>query len=65
MEAPAIAALDSETLVLLFSMMVLVAVLHLEGFFEWVTRQIVARLDPDQLLPGVIFSSGHSCPRFS
>lgn len=54
----AIAALDFETLVLLFAMMVLVAVLHLEGFFEWVTRQIVARLHHDQLLPGVIFSSG-------
>ena len=54
----AIAALDFETLVLLFAMMVLVAVLHLEGFFEWVTRQIVARLDRNQLLPGVIFSSG-------
>ncbi len=54
----AIAALDFETLVLLFAMMVLVAVLHLEGFFEWVTRQIVARLDQNHLLPGVIFSSG-------
>jgi len=54
----AIAALDFETLVLLFAMMVLVAVLHLEGFFEWVTRQIVARLDHNHLLPGVIFSSG-------
>ena len=54
----AIAALDFETLVLLFAMMVLVAVLHLEGFFEWVTRHIVARLDHNHLLPGVIFSSG-------
>ena len=54
----AIASLNYETLVLLFSMMVLVAVLHLEGFFEWVTRQIVARLDPGRLLPGVIFSAG-------
>jgi Na+/H+ antiporter NhaD/arsenite permease-like protein len=54
----AIASLDYETLVLLASMMVLVAVLHLEGFFEWVTLQIVARLKPSQLLPGVILSSG-------
>src|ERR1039458_1112867 len=54
----AIASLDYETLVLLFSMMVLVAVLHLEGFFEGVTRQIVARFEPSHLLPGVIFSSG-------
>src|SRR3569833_786291 len=42
----AIAALDFQTLVLLASMMVLVAVLHLEGFFEWVTHQIVERLEP-------------------
>jgi Na+/H+ antiporter NhaD/arsenite permease-like protein len=54
----AIASLNYETLVLLFSMMVLVAVLHLEGFFEWITRQIVARLGHSRLLPGVIFSSG-------
>jgi Na+/H+ antiporter NhaD/arsenite permease-like protein len=54
----AIASLDYETLVLLFAMMVLVAVLHLEGFFEWVTRQIVVRLEHHHLLPGVIFSSG-------
>jgi Na+/H+ antiporter NhaD/arsenite permease-like protein len=54
----AITALDYETLVLLFAMMVLVAVLHLEGFFEWVTRQIVVRLEHHHLLPGVIFSSG-------
>lgn len=54
----AVASLDYETLVLLFSMMVLVAVLHLEGFFEWITRQIVERLDPSHLLPGVIFSAG-------
>jgi len=54
----AVASLDYETLVLLASMMVLVAVLHLEGFFEWVTRQIVGRIDPSHLLPGVIFSAG-------
>jgi Na+/H+ antiporter NhaD/arsenite permease-like protein len=54
----AIGALDYKTLVLLFAMMVLMAVLHLEGFFEWVTRQIVVRLEHDHLLPAVIFSSG-------
>ena len=54
----AVSALDYGTLVLLSSMMVLVAVLHLEGFFEWVTHQIVERLEPAQLLPGVIFSAG-------
>lgn len=54
----AIAALDLETLVLLFSMMVLVAVLHLEGFFEWITRQAVVRFEHGHLLPAIIFSSG-------
>lgn len=54
----AIASLDYETLVLLFSMMVLVAVLHLEGFFEWITRQVVLRFEHDHLLPAIIFSSG-------
>ncbi len=54
----AIVSIDYETLVLLFSMMILVAVLHLEGFFEWITRLIVFRLDPEHLLPGVIFSAG-------
>jgi Na+/H+ antiporter NhaD/arsenite permease-like protein len=54
----AIASLDFETLVLLFAMMVLVAVLHLQGFFEWITRQIVVRLEHNHLLPGVIFSAG-------
>ncbi|HEY3928021.1 MAG TPA: SLC13 family permease [Candidatus Koribacter sp.] len=54
----AVAALNYETLVLLFSMMVLVAVLHLEGFFEWITGRIVERLKPTQLLPGIIFSAG-------
>lgn len=54
----ALAAIDYETLILLFSMMVLVAVLHLEGFFEWVTLQIVSRLDSGHLLPGVIFTAG-------
>ena len=54
----AIAAIDYETLVLLFAMMILVAVLHREGFFSWVTQQIVVRLEDHHLLPGVIFSAG-------
>ena len=36
--------IDFPTLVLLFSMMVLVAHLHLDGFFDWVTELAVARL---------------------
>jgi len=54
----AVTSLDYRTLVLLFSMMVLVAVLHLEGFFEWISAHLVERLNASHLLPGVIFSAG-------
>ncbi len=46
------------TIVLLFSMMLVVAYLHLAGFFDWVTELVVTRLKPHQLLPTVIFLSG-------
>jgi Na+/H+ antiporter NhaD/arsenite permease-like protein len=46
------------TVVLLFSMMLVVAYLHLAGFFEWVTELVVSRLKPHHLLPTVIFLSG-------
>ena len=46
------------TVVLLFSMMVLVAYLHLAGFFDWITDLVVTRLKPHHLLPTVIFLSG-------
>jgi Na+/H+ antiporter NhaD/arsenite permease-like protein len=46
------------TIVLLFSMMVVVAYLHLAGFFDWITDQVVTRLKPHHLLPTVIFLSG-------
>ena len=54
----AIASVDFATLVLLFSMMLIVASLHLVGFFEWITRLAIEHLSPRQLLPGVIFISG-------
>ncbi len=54
----AIAAIDFRTIVMLFSMMVVVAVLHLDGFFEWIAGHVVARLEPRLLLPGVVFTSG-------
>jgi len=54
----AAASIDFATLVLLFSMMLIVAALHLSGFFEWVTRLAIDHLSPGQLLPGVIFVSG-------
>ncbi|MFZ0284911.1 MAG: anion transporter [Terriglobales bacterium] len=58
---PATAALrfiDFGTLVLLFSMMVVVGCLHLTGFFDWITELIVAHLKPRHLLPTVIFITG-------
>lgn len=46
------------TIVLLFSMMLVVAYLHLAGFFDWVTELVVTRLKPHHLLPTIIFLSG-------
>jgi Na+/H+ antiporter NhaD/arsenite permease-like protein len=46
------------TIVLLFSMMLIVACLHLAGFFDWITEMVVTRLKPHHLLPTVIFLSG-------
>jgi len=54
----AVASLDFGTLVLLFSMMLIVANLHLAGFFDWLTEWIIERLKPHHLLPTVIFTSG-------
>lgn len=54
----AIASIDFTTLVLLFSMMLIVASLHLSGFFEWVTKLAIEHLSGGRLLPGVIFVSG-------
>ncbi len=46
------------TTVLLFSMMLVVAHLHLAGFFDWVTELVVTRLKPHHLLPTVVYLSG-------
>src|SRR5512146_1060867 len=43
--------IDFPTLVLLFSMMLIVAYLHQAGFFDWTTHLIVTRLKPHHLLP--------------
>jgi len=56
--AEALRFIDFGTLVLLFSMMLVVGYLHLTGFFEWITEQIVTRLKPHHLLPTVIFITG-------
>ena len=50
--------IDFGTLVLLFSMMLIVANLRLVGFFEWITALVVRRLRPHHLLPTVIFTCG-------
>ena len=50
--------IDFGTIVLLFSMMLLVAYLHLDGFFDWVTEWIAARIQPQHLLPAIIFLTG-------
>jgi Na+/H+ antiporter NhaD/arsenite permease-like protein len=50
--------IDFSTIVLLFSMMLLVGYLRLAGFFDWLTGQIVARLHARHLLPTVILTSG-------
>ena len=54
----AIASTDFATLVLLFSMMLIVASLHLSGFFEGVGHLVIEHLGPRWLLPGVVFTSG-------
>ena len=54
----ALRSIDFSTLVLLFSMMLIVAYLHLAGFFDWITELVVTRLKPHHLLPTVIFTSG-------
>jgi hypothetical protein len=46
------------TIVLLFSMMLVVAYLHLAGCFDWITELVVTRLKRHHLLPTVIFLSG-------
>ena len=54
----ALQSIDFPTIVLLFSMMVVVANLRLGGFFEHIAEWIVARLHPHHLLPTVIFTCG-------
>src|SRR5262245_6144693 len=54
----ALQSIDFATIVLLFSMMVVVANLKLGGFFERIAEWIVERLHPHHLLPTVIFTGG-------
>ena len=50
--------IDFSTLVLLFSMMLIVGNLHLVGFFEWNVEFVLRRLKPTHLLPAVVFACG-------
>jgi Na+/H+ antiporter NhaD/arsenite permease-like protein len=56
--ADALRHVNFQTIVLLFSMMLLVGNLHLVGFFEWNAEAVLRRLKPHQLLPAVIFTCG-------
>ena len=57
--ADALHFIDFGTIVLLFSMMLLVAYLHLDGFFDWVTEWIAGRIQARHLLPAIIFFEWH------
>lgn len=50
--------IDFSTIVLLFSMMLIVGHLRLAGFFEWTAGMVLVRLKPHHLLPTVIFTCG-------
>jgi Na+/H+ antiporter NhaD/arsenite permease-like protein len=54
----ALAFVNFSTIVLLFSMMLIVGNLHLVGFFEWNAENVLRRLKPQYLLPAVIFTCG-------
>jgi len=54
----ALASIDFATVVLLFSMMLIVANLRIGGFFDWIAGAVVERLRPHHLLPLVVFTTG-------
>jgi Na+/H+ antiporter NhaD/arsenite permease-like protein len=54
----ALGSVDFVTIVLLFSMMLMVANLHLVGFFDVVAEFVVTRTGARHLLPAVIVSTG-------
>src|ERR1041385_5167662 len=56
--AEALRFIDFGTIVLLFSMMLIVGNLHLVGFFEWITRLVLRWIKPVHLLPTVIVTCG-------
>jgi Na+/H+ antiporter NhaD/arsenite permease-like protein len=54
----ALQSIDFATIVLLFSMMLVVANLRVGGFFETLAEWLIRRLHPHHLLPTVIFTTG-------
>jgi Na+/H+ antiporter NhaD/arsenite permease-like protein len=54
----ALRSVDFSTIVLLFSMMLIVANLRAVGFFDRIAEFAVARMGPEHLLPAVIVSTG-------
>jgi Na+/H+ antiporter NhaD/arsenite permease-like protein len=54
----AIQSIDYATIVLLFSMMLIVSSLHFAGLFDWIADLVIRFVAPSHLLPGVIFASG-------
>ena len=54
----ALGIIDFPTIVLLFSMMLIVGSLHLCGFFEWTAEMVWTHLNPRWFLPAVIFTTG-------
>ncbi|HSB77028.1 MAG TPA: SLC13 family permease, partial [Terriglobales bacterium] len=54
----ALRAIDFTTVVLLFSMMLIVGNLRLVGFFEWITKLVLRWVKPVHLLPTVIVTCG-------
>lgn len=54
----ALRLIDFPTIVLLFSMMVIVGSLHVCGFFEWTASIVWRRLRPGWFLPAIILTSG-------
>jgi Na+/H+ antiporter NhaD/arsenite permease-like protein len=56
--AEALQFIDFGTIVLLFSMMLLVAYLHLAGFYDWIAERVARELSPSHLLPAIIFLTG-------
>src|SRR5579859_7099999 len=54
----ALREIDFPTIVLLFSMMVIVGALHVSGFFEWTAEAVLRHLPQKWFLPAVIFTTG-------